>query len=63
MKEPRVYYCVLCDWTGEIPEDAQQLTTGFSGRSIVVKFGDGTVHSLKKQRIKKELNNVISHKG
>jgi hypothetical protein len=63
-----VYYCVLCEWSGEIPEDAQQLTTGFAGRSIVVRFGDGTVHSLKKQRIKKqrikkvqEQNNGISN--
>ncbi len=58
-----VYYCVLCEWRGEIPEDAQQLTTGFAGRSIVVRFKNGAVHSLKKQRIKKEQDNVIPHKG
>jgi len=53
MTEPRTYICVLCDWTGEIPEDAQQLTMGIAGRAAVYKFGDGTVHSLKKQRTKK----------
>jgi hypothetical protein len=54
MTELRVYVCTLCDWSGQIPSDAVQLTNGFAGKPIVYKFGDGTVHSIKKQRVKKE---------
>jgi hypothetical protein len=47
------YRCVLCEWTGPLPEDARQLTGGKGNTTIVYKFADGTVHSIKKQRIKK----------
>ena len=48
-----IYYCVLCEWVGEIPKDAQQLTTGRAGGAAVYRFGDGTVHSIKKVKKQK----------
>ena len=53
------HYCVLCEWSGEIPQDAQQLTMGKSGGAAVFRFKDGTVHPLKRIKIAKgETSNV-----
>lgn len=63
MTESRTYICVLCDWTGPIPDDAVQLTNGFAGRAIVYRFANGGVHSLKRIKKDEELTNGISNQG
>src|SRR2546427_10527018 len=42
------YVCRICDWRGEIPDDAVELT--HRRHSYLYRFSDGAVHDLRRIR-------------
>jgi hypothetical protein len=48
--ESPTHYCLICDWRGVIPENAEQLTVGQGSKPVVYRW-NGETHSVK--RVKK----------